>query len=146
MTEELQNCLKQKEILLTRIYNLSRQIEVESMAQNDSTPTQTILQRQVFLDRLKKCSVLIFRLCKQLPPAEQIRVKKVLAADLPKSECTAAEAETLEREANCRFLLRKICASDSNSKKQLKKECDRLKRQVNSSRSKGNQNSLFPNY
>ncbi|MCI1965338.1 MAG: hypothetical protein LKJ17_04300 [Oscillospiraceae bacterium] len=146
MTEELQNCLKQKEILLTRIYQLALNIESESLKPDGPAPTNEILQRQVLLDRLKKCSAHISQLCGQLAPESQNRIRKVLAAGLSKSECTEAEVETMAREANCRSLLKKICACDSNSKKQLKKECDRLKKQVNSSRSKGNQGSLFPDY
>lgn len=144
--EELLACLNQKKVLLTRLLNLSRQIEVQCAHREPEAPFSLIQQRQVYLDRLKKCADRITLLLEGLPPEERERIRSVLSGRLPKDRCKTEETGAMQSEVECRSLLRGISASDTESKKQMKKECDRLQKLVNDSRGKGRKNSLFSNF
>lgn len=144
--EELLACLNQKHVLLTRLLNLSRQIEVQCNRETPADPSAFIHQREVYLDRLKKCADRIAHLLAILPPEDRKRMESVLSSHLPKNQCSAEEAGVMEQEAECRSLLREISASDAESKRQMKKECDRLQKLINDSRGNGGKNSLFSNF
>lgn len=144
--EDLKACLIQKQVLLTRLVNLSRQIETQCAREEPTDPSSLILQRKVYLDRLKKCADRITLLLKQIPPEERKRVDSVLSGHLPEALCNAEEAEVMKRETSCRALLREISASDTESRKYMKKECDRLQKLVNDSRGKGEQLSPLFRY
>lgn len=146
ISEELRACLNQKQILLTRLLNLSRQIEAQCSREKPEDPSALIQQRQVYLDRLKKCADRIALLLTKLPPAERERTDAILFARVPKAQCSAWERSVMKQEAECRSLLREISASDAESKRQMKKECDRLQKLVSDSRGKGKNNSLFFNF
>lgn len=135
--EDLKACLVQKQVLLTRLVNLSRQIETQCAREEPADPSPLILQRKVYLDRLKKCADRISFFLKQVPPEEKKRIGAVLSGHLPESLCSAEEAEVMKRELECRALLREISASDAESQKYMKKECDRLQKLVSDSRGKG---------
>ncbi|QAT50669.1 hypothetical protein EQM14_13360 [Caproiciproducens sp. NJN-50] len=146
ISEELQACLDQKQVLLTRLLNLSRQIETQCSREKPEDPSALIRQRQVYIDRLKKCADRIGLLLAKLPHEERERTDSILSARLPKAQCSAGEASAMEREAQCRSLLRELSASDAESRRQMKKECDRLQKLVNNSRGKGKKDSLFSNF
>jgi broad specificity phosphatase PhoE len=141
--EELQACLDQKKILLTLLLNLSRQIEVQCAYEEPDDPSPLIFQRQVYLERLKKCVDRIAQVLEKLPDKEHERMTLVFSSRLPMAQCSAEERGASECEVECRSLLREISVSDAESKRQLKKECDRLQKLVSDSRGKGRKNSLF---
>ncbi|WP_411676505.1 hypothetical protein [Caproicibacter sp.] len=143
--EELLACVDQKEVLLTRIFNLARQIEVVCREPEHPVPTALIQQRQVFLERLKKCADRIALLVGKMPAPERERVSGVLAGRVSKQECSAQEQLLRDGETRCRSLLRGTLASDAESGRQMKKERDRLRKLVNDSRGKGRETSPFSN-
>lgn len=144
--EELQVCVHQKQIFLTRLADLSQQVETQCCRPEPSDPSPLLRQRQVYLDRLKKCTDRISALLRKLSPEEHGRMDAVFSANLPKSQCSPVEMEIMEKERECRSLLSEISASDAESARQMKRECDRLQKLVNDSRSKGKKDSLFSGY
>ena len=130
---ELRACLDQKEVLLTRIKDFSRRIEVRC-GLPDPSPAGLITERQVYLDRLKKCEARVSALLGRLPAGERDRGEQILSGRLPREECSASERDLLESGIRCRSLLREISASDSESLKQIKKERDRLQKLAGGSR------------
>ncbi|MVB09760.1 hypothetical protein CAFE_04250 [Caprobacter fermentans] len=143
--EELLACVDQKEVLLTRIFNLARQIEVVCCEPEHPAPTALIQQRQVFLERLKKCADRVSFLIGRMPAPDQERVSGVLSGRVSKQECSEQEQLLRDRETRCRSLLRGALASDAESARQMKKERDRLQKLVNDSRGKGRETSPFSN-
>lgn len=143
MQNELRACLEQKEVLLTKLLNLSRQIETQLEEPDVPNPLPVIQQRQVYLDRLKKCTSRITAMLDGLPSAKRAHIKSLLSMQRTTDSRSPEEAELAQLEAKCRALLRRINASDSISKSRIKKERDRLQKLVNDSRKKGQKNSLY---
>ncbi|MFU0831589.1 MAG: hypothetical protein ACFWUC_01400 [Oscillospiraceae bacterium] len=143
MINELRTCIEQKQVLLTKILNLSRQIKNQCNQPEQMNPSFLIEQRQIYLNRLKKCVDRIGLLVGKLPPQEQNRINTILSAPSPKPICTPEESELWDLEVKSRSLLQEICSCDEESKKKMKEECERLRKLVNDSRSKRNNNSLY---
>lgn len=142
--EDLSACLEQEEVLLTRIRDISVQMETQCSLPNPA-PGELVQQRQVYLDRLKKCGDRVTALLGKLDPCERERLSAVLSSGVNREECSTQEAPLLERGAKCRSLLRETVALDRESLKQIKKECDRLQKLVNESR-RGEKAGLFRDY
>lgn len=142
--EELLACLDQEEVLLTRIRDLSVQIEVRC-GLPDPVPGELVQQRQVYFDRLKKCRARAAALLGKLESGERGRLNAVLSSGLKRDECSAEELPLLERGSKCRSLVREAAAADRESLERLKKERDRLQKLVGDSR-RGKGTRLFGNY
>lgn len=121
---------------MTRVLNLSRQIEVLCCQPDHPNPADSILQRQVYLDRLKKCTDRVRLLTGRLEPEQKERIKRLFSADLPETECTASEMDLAKQGAVCRSLFREISATDAESQKAMKSECGRLHQLASDSRRK----------
>ncbi|XOQ43519.1 MAG: FlgN protein [Clostridium sp.] len=143
MTNEIRACVEQKQVLLTKILSLSRQIKDQCNQLDKTDPSALINQRQIYLNRLKKCMDRIAQLAAKLPPQEQERMDMILSAQSPKPACTPAESQLWEIEAKCRSLLHEICSCDAESKKKMKEECQRLRKLVNDTRNKSTSNTLY---
>lgn len=131
--ELLLSCMKQKLILLTKTSDLTKQMEVHSM-QTDIEMGDLADQRQVFLDRLKKCESVIASCNATLPEKQQKRQKKILHGDFPKEECSASETELLECAVKCRELLCNILTMDKQVRERLQNECSRLQNLLHNAR------------
>lgn len=71
----LLSCMEQKIILLTKTSDLTKQMEVRSK-QEDIEMGDLAAQRQVFIDRLKKCESVIASCIDGLPEEQRERQKK----------------------------------------------------------------------
>lgn len=136
MTHEAENPKKllpvymaQKVILLTRILNLTREIEVRSR-QSEIKMDDVIERRQLYLDRLAKCHQMIGKTCAALPAEQCERQKKILAGRLPTEECSPEETHLLQLGAQCGTLLQKTLATDREARERLQCECDRARRRI----------------
>lgn len=143
MINELRTCLEQKQVLLTKLLSLSRQIKDQCYQPEKTTPSALIEQRQIYLTRLKKCVDRINFLVEKLPPQEHERMNIILSAQSSKPACTQAESELWKLEVKSHSLLQEIYSCDAESKKKMKEECDRLRKLVNDSRSKRNSHTLY---
>lgn len=123
--EMLEECLKQKLVLLTRISDITKQIEVQS-SQDEIELGDLPDQRQVYIDRLKKCEQMICESYASLKGKEQERRKRILSGDFLKEECSVEEARLLNYSIECQNMLQKTLAMDREARKLLQKECDRL--------------------
>lgn len=99
-------------------------------------------ERQVYIDRLKKCDRLIDSQVNRLSSNEQTRVNHALSSNLKKTDCTPEEFELSECSTACRSLLRGIVATDQVSMERFREESKRLQQLVNQSRQKQN-GSMF---
>ena len=129
----LPQCMEQKLVLLTKISDVTKQIEVQSR-QEEINLGDLADRRQVFIDRLKKCQNMIDAACRQLPPEQQERRKKILSGRFPEEECTPEEARLLKIGAKCGVVLQETLAMDREAHDRLQKECDRLQKLLHSSR------------
>lgn len=125
--------LDQKLVLLTKISDITKQLEVQS-SQKDIQLGDLPEQRQVFIDRLKKCEQMIAESYQPMTGAPKERRKRILSGDFPKEECTAEETELLEYVHKCRNVLQKTLAMDQNARRLIQKECDRLQNLLHTAR------------
>lgn len=130
--EELLACLDQMEVLLTRVKDLARRIEIRS-GEPDADPNEPLAERQVYIGRLEKCEKRISALLSRLPSGERGRVERVLFSG-GESGGFPEEAALAGYGARCRALRREIRACDAESLKQIKRERDRLQKRINGSR------------
>lgn len=121
--------LKQELILLTRIEDITKQIEVQTR-QSEIQMGSLVDQRQLYLDRLKKCRQMIESVCAPLPPEQRERQKKILAGQFPQKECSPEEARLLELGAKCRMVLQRTLATDREARERLQRECSRTREQL----------------
>lgn len=129
----LPECMKQELILLTKISDITKQIEVQSRQENMNFGGLAA-SRQVYIDRLKKCRDLIEKACRQLPEDQQERRKKIISGRFPKEECTPEEVTLLELGKKFNAVLRQTLALDKEARVRLQQECDRLQKMVHASR------------
>ena len=129
----LLSCMEQKIILLTKTSDLTKQMEVRSK-QEDIEMGDLAAQRQVFIDRLKKCESVIGSCMDGLPEGQQKRQKKILSGDFPKGECSAAEAKLLGCGVKCRKILLDTLTMDKQVRERLQKECSRLQELLHTAR------------
>lgn len=133
-------CMKQKKVLLEKVMEMSRQMESLSKLPHPD-PGNLPQERQVYIDRLKKCDQMLASQINQLSSNEQTRMKDVLSSSLKKADCTAQEWELSEYGKVCRALLRSIIAADQVSMERFREESQWLQQNVNQSRS--NQNGFM---
>jgi hypothetical protein len=127
----LRKCMEQKLLLLTKIANLTKQMEVQSR-QKEIEIGDLPEQRQIYIGRLKKCEAIIQNACCMLPVENQERSKAILSGKATQEGCTAEETEFLQCSIKCRGLLQNILSMDSICRKRLQKECDRLQKLMQS--------------
>lgn len=125
--------MKQELILLTKISDITKQIEVQSR-QEEIHLDGLVEKRQAYIDRLEKCRQMIKAACVKLSPEQLERRKKILSGKFPKEECTPEETKLLELGAKCTVVLNQTIASDKEARERLQRECDRLQKQFYASR------------
>ncbi len=134
--EQLLPCVRQQTVLLTRISDITAQIEVRSRQadiQLDDLPEQ----RQIFIDRLKKCNGLIAKTTAKLPETEQERLHKILRGTFSEENCRAEEQELLQCGIKNSNLLQNILAVDSEARGRISRECARLQKHLRSTNRSG---------
>mgnify|MGYP000634859864 CR=1 FL=1 len=143
MNNKLEFALEQKELLLIKISDLTKQMEVRSK-QQEIQMEDLPAQRQVLLDRIKKCCLMIDGYVDTLPEEERSRTKKILSCEIPQEECGPDEQVLLKRSLNCLSLLRTVVAENSIAVGRMKKERDRLQTTLSSlHKSTGSPSDMF---
>lgn len=122
--ETVKACMNQKIVLLKKIRELSREIELHCCESN-LDPTKLPNQRQVYLDRLKKCESLLSAQVERQTPADRERLQKVLSAGGKGSVQGEEERALYETGVTFRAMLREILATDAISIRRMKEKRDR---------------------
>ena len=125
----------QRTVLLTFVLDLTKQIEVQS-CQEDIQLGDLPEQRQVYLDRLKKCNRMIDASVGKTDAENRVRLKKLLAPNPDLTSCTKEEHRLAAYARESRRLLDSILASDTEARRKIQLECDRLRELARSSRKK----------
>ncbi len=128
-------CWEQRNVLLTAILNLTGQIEVQS-SQLDIRLGDLPEQRQVYIDRLKKCNRMIDGYKSKAGETERARLREVLSGKADPAECTEEERRLADCAQKSRRLLDSTLASDTEARRKIRLECDRLRKRIRSARRK----------
>ena len=135
--EKLLFALEQKTLLLTKIADLTKQIEVKSKQKEirlENLPTQ----RQILLNRVEKCNRMIDGCVKSLPEDSRERMRQILAGKIRPEECTPEETVLLRHSLKCLSLLRTILAENNIAVVRVRKERNRLQKAMSKLRKDSN--------
>ena len=125
----------QRIVLLTVILNLTKQIEVQS-SQKDIQLGDLPEQRQVYVDRLKKCNQMIDAFQNKTGEKEGARLKQLLSGNAGPESCTEEERRLADYAQKSRCLLESILTLDIEAQRKIQDECDRLQNLMRSARRK----------
>lgn len=128
-------CMEQRLILLNNILDLTKQIEVQSRQQMVDIGTLAD-QRQIYLDRLKKCNAMIDAACREFPPELCERMKEIAAGKLPDAECTAEEKKLCELAQKGKEALQSTIVLDREARNRLRAECSHVQSRLRELREK----------
>ena len=131
-------CLEQKVILLTKILDLTKQIEVRC-TQPDIVLDNFLTQRGAYMERIDKCDRLIRSLISQLPDEDdQKRLRQLIDAKEEVQVFSEEEKTIVHLCKECRSLIQHATAIDRCANQSLKKQYDSLKDKINASRKDSN--------
>lgn len=143
--ETILACLDQKVILLTQIWDLTKQIEIRCM-QDDIQLDDFLEQRGIFIARVNKCNDLIDRLTKELPAEQQERITQLLQRKLEDDDCKNKEEQrVLMLSKECRAILQKASVLDHSARAKIRKQCDDLREKINQERRTEDHDGMFQN-
>lgn len=144
-TENIIACLDQKIILLTQIWDLTKQIETRCM-QADIELDNFLEQRGVFITRINKCNDLIARLTQKLPPEQQERMAQLLQTEVADENCgSEEERHILKLSRECQAILHKAAVLDQSARNKIQTQCDDLREKINQERKTENHENMYNN-
>lgn len=144
-TENIIACLDQKIILLTQIWDLTKQIETRCM-QADIELDNFLEQRGVFITRINKCNDLIARLTQELPPEQQERMAQLLQTEVAEDNCgSEEERHILQLSRECQAILHKAAVLDQSARNKIQAQCDDLREKINQERRTENHENIYNN-
>jgi hypothetical protein len=143
--EKLVFALEQKVLLLKKISDLTKQIEVRSK-QKEIRLEDLPAQRQVLLDRVEKCNRMIDGCVEALPEESRGAMKRILEGKADPGECGPDDSAVLQYSLKCRSLLRTILAENSVAVGRISEERNRLQKLLGGLREHGNAAGMFHHY
>lgn len=135
----------QRIVLLTAILNLTKRMEAQS-SEEDIQLGDLPEQRQVYLERLKKCNRVIDECEKKANQEDRERLTRILSGKADAKDCTEQERRLAEYAQNSRCLLDSILASDVEARRKIRNECDRIQKLLRSARKKSGSASGAQHY
>ena len=135
-------CLEQKVILLTKVLDLTKQIQVRSK-QPDIDLEDFLEQRGSYMVRVQKCSDLISSLTKQMPLGQQERMMLILNFKVSEADCGEEELLILTLSQNSSALLQRTASLDRSAYESIKRQYDDTRDKLNQLRKQGKTPSMF---
>ena len=137
--EQLRDCLEQKALLLTRILDVTKQIE-SRCGESEIRLDDLLEQRGAYMDRVDKCDSLIARLTDGLPADERQALQNALGHPEQIAE-TADPALDLIRK--CHHLTRQAISLDHSARRLLERRYEDVRESLNASRRESPGHSPF---
>lgn len=141
-SKEILLCLEQKEILLTEILNLTKQIEVRC-SEPEITLDHLLEQRAPLIVRAEKCDRLIQSLVRELPESEQSAVKSILGRSCDGNGLDEDQQKALRLAEHCKVLFRRAAALHQFATENLKKRRDEVQEKLKQLRKPANPQEMF---
>lgn len=134
-------CLEQKRILLNKILDLTKQIEVRC-SQPKIVLDDFLDKRREYMIRVDKCNHLISTLQSDLSEDNQKRLRQLLDGAEGLQNKTDEEQQIEKLSAKCRMIVQRASAIDQDANELLKKKYNEVREKINESRKNG-VNSMF---
>ena len=135
-------CLEQKVILMTKVLDLTKQIQVRSK-QPDIDLEDFLNQRASYMKRVQKCSDLISSLTKQLSPEQQKRMMQILNSTVSEEDCDGEELTILTLTQNISALFQRTASLDKSAYEAIKNQYNLVREKLNQLRKEGKTPSMF---
>jgi hypothetical protein len=142
VSEQMKACAQQKLILMTNIFNITKQIEVRC-SQPEINLGDLLDKRQVFLERLEKCNRLISKMVNELPKPEKERMQHLLKGDAEMEDRSADERELQNSARQWNDYLSQTIELNNNASDYMKRQCDDIKDEINNQRRSGSNQPLY---
>lgn len=143
-SNEIMVCLEQKEILLTQILNLTKQIEVR--CNEPEVELEHFLdQRSLLMQRVDKCNDVIAHQLSELTPAQQSRSKLLLALKIDKQDCSDEERAALELVARCNSLFQRAAVLNKSANDEMQQQYKEVKEKIKQTHKVGKGQNMFQN-
>ncbi|GEM_PF-909273 len=124
--EQLIPCMEQKVILLTKILDLTKQIEVRCK-QNEILIDELLQMRKGYLSRVEKCNFLIDKILAEAQSDETDRLSELLAAKVGEHGCSDDELTLLRCAKRSKELSHAIIRINKNAQNRLNAGYETLK-------------------
>jgi hypothetical protein len=142
---EIITCLEQKVILLTKVLDLTKQIQVRSR-QDDIKLDNFLELRGSFMQRVKKCDDLFSKLTEQMPPEQQERMMRILNSAIAEQDSTKEELLILALSKKCNTLLQRTDSLNTSAYEAIKEQWESVKEKLYQLRKEGKTPSMFFNH
>jgi hypothetical protein len=142
---EIITCLEQKVILLTKVLDLTKQIQVRSR-QPEIDLENFLEQRGSFMKRVQKCTDLVSSLTKQMPLEQQERLTRLFHFAVTEEGCNEEELLILTLSQKCAALLQQTASLDRSAYNAIKKQSDDAREKLSQLRKEGKSPSMFYNH
>lgn len=141
---EIITCLEQKEVLLKKVMDLTKQIEVRTR-QPEVNLDDFLEQRVPYMKRVQKCNWFIASNLKQLEPEQQVRMKQILDYEISEDQCIEEELCIMKLAKNCDHLLQRINVLNKSSYDEIKRQYDFAREKLIQLRKEGKTPNMFHN-
>lgn len=141
---EIITCLEQKEVLLTKVMDLTKQIEVRTR-QPEINLDDFLEQRVPYMKRVQKCNQLIASNVKLLEPERQTRMNQVLNYEIPEAQCSEEELCIMKLTKSCDHILQRINVLNKSSYDEMKRQYDFAREKLIQLRKEGKTPNMFHN-
>ncbi len=140
--QEIAACLEQKKILLTKVMNLTKQIQVRSR-QEEIDLEDFLEQRVPYMERAKKCDDLIAHIIQQFSPEEQERISKIQMGEIPEEECAEEELTVFRLSSECKKTFDRILFFNDSAYKSIQQQYESTRIRLNQLRKDEKRPSMF---
>ena len=142
---EIVICLEQKVILLTKVLDLTKQIQVRSR-QPDIELDDFLDQRASYMKRVHKCNELISSITEQFPLEQQERIERVLNSEVSEKECLEDELLILTLTKKSILLLQRTASIDKSAYEAIREQYNTVRDKLNQLRKEGKTPFMFSNF
>jgi len=143
--DEIVICLEQKVILLTKVLDLTKQIQVRSR-QPDIELDDFLDQRASYMKRVHKCNELISSITEQFPLEQQERIERVLNSEVSEKECLEDELLILTLTKKSILLLQRTASIDKSAYEAIREQYNTVRDKLNQLRKEGKTPFMFSNF
>lgn len=127
--DQIITCLEQKQIILTKVLNFTKQIEVRCK-QPDVRMDDLLETRGIFLERMTKCNRLIATLTEEMPKESQKRLRMLLEGNGKPDNETEQEKQIEKLATECRSLVQRASMLDNGARELLQTRLDEVKKKI----------------
>lgn len=140
--KQITACLEQKVILLTKIMDLTKQIEIRCM-EPDIQLDHFMDDRESFMKRVDKCDVMIRNQIQLLSDEEQAKTNQILSLAVSEADLSEEELKAFQLQQKCNLLFQRAASLNRSAMQAMESQYDEVKKKIKQLRKPKNNDGLF---